>query len=168
MKEISRQEATNLLCRHRAAGFHLDDRVFREVERPGRLFLFSLESADELFRLVWQSTEEVRALAPVGSSRTVGDCAARLAGFRWRFEDLVDAGHQWFRRCLDIDRDFRHASFGYIAVTPVNEHEKRETPAGTHYIFDGVHKTIVLAKKLLRQEVDYVPVGAVLFTPRRD
>jgi hypothetical protein len=65
---------------------------------------------------------------------------------------------------LDLEID---SKLGWIALAVLLEAETRETPAGTYYIYDGVHKSIVLAKRLLRQEVQYKPLEALLLTPRR-
>jgi hypothetical protein len=53
-------------------------------------------------------------------------------------------------------------------VTPLIDGEKRDSPDGTYYVYDGVHKSIVLAKKLLRNELEFKPVELLLLTPRRN
>lgn len=131
------------------------------------MYLFPLPDATAFLALIWQSINEARPLVPVGQPRTLRDCAARLAPFGWRFERLVDEGYSWFAKCLDIDAAFDRSKFGWIALTPSNTSEQKETPQGTYYIYDGVHKSIVLAKKLLRREVEYAPLEALLLTPRR-
>ena len=49
---------------------------------------------------------------------------------------------------------------------PANDAEQRQSRTGTFYIFDGVHKTLVLATLLLRNLISYKPVNALLFVPR--
>ena len=68
---------------------------------------------------------------------------------------------------MNIDDRFDYSNVGCISLTPLNETESRETPSGTYYIYDGVHKSIVIAKKLLRRELGYRPLGALLLVPRR-
>jgi hypothetical protein len=68
---------------------------------------------------------------------------------------------------VDIDRAFDYGKVGLVGLTPVNGPERRETSAGSYYIYDGVHKSIVLAKRLLRGEIEYEPVQVLLLTPRR-
>jgi hypothetical protein len=131
------------------------------------MHLWTLPTARELFSLVWQSIDQTRPIGPVGHSRTLRDCALRLSGFGWQFESLVQAGFSGFQTCVDIDAAFDYSKFGWIVVTPLNSRETDETPEGSYYIFDGVHKSIVLAKRLLRQEVEYTSVEALLLTPRR-
>jgi hypothetical protein len=145
----------------------VDDRLRGEVDKPGEMFLDILATREEFLRLVWQSSAATRPLAPAGEPRTLLDCASRLSAFGWEFQSLVQAGFGWFRPCLDIDKAFDHGNVGLVALTPLIERERRETPAGSHYIYDGVHKSIVLAKRLLRGETGYEPVQVLLLTPRR-
>lgn len=60
---------------------------------------------------------------------------------------------------------FDYGKVGLVTLTPLNESERRETPEGNYYIYDGVHKSIVLAKRLLRGETEYEPVQVLLLTP---
>jgi len=122
------------LEQHRANGLHVDDRLFAEIEKPGEMLIGSVESREDLLNLVWQSIVDTRPLAPVGSTRTLGDCATRLSQFGWQFQTLVTSGFGWFKRCIDID---------------------------------DAHKSIVLAKKLLRNEITFQAVEVLLLTPRR-
>jgi hypothetical protein len=62
---------------------------------------------------------------------------------------------------------FTFARFGLVAVTPLVPSELTDTPHGSYYLYDGLHRAIVLAKKILRGEVLYVPVDALLLEPRR-
>ena len=68
---------------------------------------------------------------------------------------------------MDIDRAFDYDKVGFVALTTLNEPEPRESPVGSYYLYDGVHKSIVLAKRLLRGETRYEPVQVLLLTPRR-
>jgi len=66
-----------------------------------------------------------------------------------------------------MDKAFDFGKFGLVVLTVLTESEQRESPAGTYYIYDGVHKTIVLAEKLLRGEIKFKPIRVLLLTPRR-
>jgi hypothetical protein len=166
-QRVSSEEVLDKLRRHRAGGCHVDSRLFEEIQRPGRMYVLSLRAANEFFSLVWQSINAARPLVPVGQPRTLRDCAGRLAQYKWSFNRLVDAGYSWFGTCVDIDAGFDYSRFGWPALTLCNNSELQETPAGTYYIYDGVHKSIVLAKKLLNGEIEYKPLEALLLTPRR-
>ncbi len=155
------------LEQHQANGLHVDARLLAEIEKPGEMLIGSLESREDLLNLVWQSIDDTRPLAPVGSTRTLGDCATRLSHFGWQFHTLVTSGFGWFKRCIDIDAAFDYSKVGFLVLTPLVNSEKRETPQGTYYIYDGAHKSIVLAKKLLRNEITFQAVEVLLLTPRR-
>jgi hypothetical protein len=166
--ETTREAVSDRLRAHERRGFHVDSRLLREVDAPGCLSLLTLESQDEFLRLIWQATTDTRPLAPPGGARTLGDCAARLSAFQWSFRSLVEAGHSWFEKCISIDAEFVLDNIGWVAVTPSLPTELGETPHGTLYVYDGVHKALVLAKKLLHEEVSYTAVEALLLEPRRN
>ena len=132
------------------------------------MFAMTLMREDELLDLVWQSSPETCILAPPDQPRTLGDCALRLFQFGWAFDRLVEQGNPWFDTCTEIDKAFDYSKFGSIALTPLTPPEKAETPKGSYYIYDGVHRSIVLAKKLIRGAIEYKPVQAILFEPRRN
>jgi hypothetical protein len=167
MTKIDAASVRVILERHQASGFHVDDRLWREVDQPGEMFLGELATREEFLSLVWQSSDATRPLTPVGEPRTLFDCASRLSTFGWAFQNLVHTGIEWFRRCVDIDTAFDYGKLGLVALTPLNDPERRETPVGNYYIYDGVHKSIVLAKRLLHGEAGYEPVQVLLLTPRR-
>ena len=167
MVEIDSTQVRDALRRHEAAGCHVDHRLCREVEQPGQMFVVAIRAPDEFLRLVWQSISDARPLVPVDSPRTLRDCASRLRSFGWQFRTLVERGFPWFEKCVIIDVSFDYSKLGWIAVTPLIDGEKRDSPDGTYYVYDGVHKSIVLAKKLLRNELEFKPVELLLLTPRR-
>jgi len=167
MRSTSPAEVRSILERHKDAGFHVDSRLLEELERPGKLFVGVLSTSTELFRLVWQSIEAARPLVPVDEPRTLLDCATRLEPFGWSFEALVGQGYPWFEKCVRIDQSFDYSKLGCIAVTPLVEAEGNGNPRGSYYIYDGVHKSIVLAKRLLQRELEFRPVEVLLLTPRR-
>jgi hypothetical protein len=156
-----------ILESHQASGLHVDERLWREIDQPGEMFLGRLATKAEFLKLVWQAISDTRPLTPLGEPRTLFDCASRLSAFGWEFQRLVQAGFAWFRPCVDIDKAFDYGKVGLVALTPLNESEIRETARGNYYIYDGVHKSIVLAKRLLRGETEYEPVQVLLLTPRR-
>jgi hypothetical protein len=167
MRAIDSKHAREILDRHAVAGFHVDNRLIHQIEQPGKMFVLSVNVEDHFLRLVWQSIDEARPLVPVGFPRTLRDCATRLDLFDWQFRTLVESGYPWFERCVTIDESFDYSKLGWIAVTPLDDREKRDNPDGTYYIYDGVHKSLVLAKKLLRSELEFEPVELLLLIPRR-
>lgn len=146
MHAIDKTDVLHRLLSRRQSGFSVDDRLIKEIHEPGDLFLITLNSQKQFLNLVWQSTSATRPLTPIGSSRTLADCACRLEKFNWSFSELQRNGYSWFERCISLDAAFDFAKFDWIALVPMNQHERQENPLGNYYIFDGVHKTIVLAK----------------------
>src|SRR5450759_1711665 len=133
MKKVDAATVRSILDRHEASGFHVDDHLRGEVDKPGEMFLGTLATREEFLRLVWQSSDATRPLAPAGEPRALLDCASRLSAFGWECQPLVRAGLEWFRPCVDIDRAFDYGNIGMVALTPLIEPERRETPAGSYY-----------------------------------
>jgi hypothetical protein len=113
----------------------------------------------------WQESDPVRLLTQNCQSRTLRDVAQHLIGGAFTFESLTHSlglpssqhDPQWFETCLQIDRAFDFNRFGWLAVVAANDHERRQSPLGTFYLFGGVHKTLVLAKRLLQRETALSP-----------
>lgn len=166
-ESISREDVEARLNNHKQNGFHVDSRLLQAIFQPGQLSLLTLETEDEFLRLVWQAVDETRPLTPKAQPRSVKDCAFRLRFFGWSFEALVGHGFPWFQKCADIDLAFDFGKVGWIAVTPLLAGEQKETPHGSYYIYDGVHKSIVLAKRLLCRELHYCAMEVLLLEPRR-
>lgn len=174
MLEISPDIARAALKKREALGDHIDARLWHEIETPGHIYRLTLETVDELLRLIWQEADPARFLTPPGNPRTLRDVVGRLLQSGRSFEALVTnlgmprSEHQpeWFRPCVEIDCQFDMARFGWVVLTPATERELSQSPTGTYYIFDGIHKTLVLAKRLL-QGSPYRPVEALLLKPRR-
>jgi hypothetical protein len=174
MLEISHDIARAALKKREALGDHVDARLWREIEAPGRIYKLTLETADEFLLLIWQEADSARFLTPPAHPRTLRDVAERLLQSGHSFEALVTnlgmprSEHQpeWFRPCVEIDRQFDMTRFGWVVLTPATAGERNQSPTGTYYIFDGIHKTLVLATRLL-QGTPYQPVEALLLTPRR-
>ncbi len=112
MNKTDAASVRTILENHQASGLHVDDRLWYEIDQPGEMFLGRLATREEFLRLVWQSNHATRPLSPVGEPRTLFDCASRLSTFGWDFQTLVQAGFEWFRRCVDIDTAFDHGKLG--------------------------------------------------------
>ena len=54
-----------------------------------------------------------------------------------------------------------------LAVVPALDSERKESPQGTFYIYDGAHKSLVLAHRLLTAQAVYQSIEALLLIPRR-
>ena len=168
LRTLDAAEVKSQLESQQSHGCRISDRLHKEVDSPGERILVKAPTANEFLTLLWQSDSNTRLLAPDRNPRTVRDCAKRLANFGWRFQNLVSESNNWFQRCADIDENFDYAKLGWIVLTPLIPNERRETPDATFYIFEGVHRSIVLAKRLLREEEKYKPLDFLLLCPRRN
>src|SRR2546422_11510954 len=176
MRRISKTEVRHSLEERQRLGIRIDRRVFAAVDASAALFLLTLADEDSFLSLVWQQSDGVRLLAPHGRSRTLRDVAQRMRGASSTFEMLAsDLGRpkeehdpDWFRVCAKINAAFDFDRFGWVTVVPANDSERRQTPDGSLYIYDGVHKTLVLSKRLVSGETLFRPVEALLVLPRPD
>ena len=174
MNRIGKDVVLETLERRQAAGYHVDQRLLRGVNRTRSLFLLSMEDENSYLSLIWQESDPARLLTPAGHPRTLRDVATRLIESDRSFEMLShDLGFQrnqhqpeWFERCIPIDSDFNFEYFGWLAIVLPTGNERDQSPTGSFYIFDGIHKSLVLAKKLFNQEVVFQPIEALLLLPR--
>jgi len=155
------------------SGYHVDSRLFEKL-KCGCTFSITLEDADSFLSLIWQEIDDSRLLTPRGQPRTLRDVAHRLITRENTFEGLaqdqgLSAQHHkpaWFEKCIPIANNFSYEAFGFIAVVPATDAEQKQSPNGSFYIFDGTHKTIVLSTLLIKKQIKYKPVQAVLLIPR--
>jgi hypothetical protein len=175
MEEIPRSTAIAHLREHERRGFHVDTRVLDQVGAPGDLYLWRIESSNAFLSLIWQARDGSRLFTPSGQSRTLHDVGRRVLETGLTFSqlasnlDLPPTLHNpsWFTPCERIDNAFDYAAFGYVIVTSALPEELNESPTGSWYIYDGAHKTLVLAERLLAKQQEFVSLQALVLTPRR-
>jgi hypothetical protein len=176
MRQVNSSEVLKRLADREALGHHVDDRLIQAVKAPGDLFLFTLEDEKSFLSLICQEINPTRLLTPWGQPRTLGDVAGRMIEHSWTLSSLsrpmglMPAFHDpaAFVRFEALNAGFEISKFDFIAVTPANDSERRQSPSGTFYIYDGVHRTLVLAHRVMSRQLKYEPVQALLLTPRRD
>jgi hypothetical protein len=174
MKQTSNQIVRDSYSARIAAGYNVDSRLMREVER-GRIFSFTFEDVESFLSLIWQEIDDTRLLTPSGQPRTLRDVAERVLKSGHSLEKLAsDLGfpinqHKpaWFKKCVPIAQNFSYESFGFVATVPATDSERRQSPNGSFYIYDGIHKTLVLSILLVSQQIIYDPIQAILLIPRR-
>lgn len=174
MKQMSKDWTLQKIRERQKAGNHVDDRLVKAVKESEALFLLTLEDENSFLSLIWQEIDDTRLLTPPGESRTLRDIVHRMIDQSLTLEDLTsDLGKpehshkpEWFKKCLVINSDFDFNHFGWIAVVPAIDSERTQSPTGSFYIYDGVHKTLVLSKRLLSGETQFQPVEALLLLPR--
>jgi hypothetical protein len=176
MRQVTSSEVLERLSAREALGHHVDPRLIQAVNAPGNLFFFTLEDEKSFLSLIWQEINPTRLLTPWGQPRTLGDVAGRMIELSWTFSSLsrpmglMPTYHDpaAFESFKALDAGFDISKFDFIAVTPANDSEKRQSPSGTYYIYDGVHRALVLAHRVMNGQSKYQPVEALLLTPRRD
>jgi hypothetical protein len=175
MRRITPSEAHLFLDTHKQAKNHVDEALLNAIGRAeGELYRFRLEDEDSFLSLVWYQGAGVRLLAPDGAPRTLRDVAKRFIQRGFTFDALAGnlgfGGDEhepgFFEKCLPIDSCFNFGRFGWVAVVDANADERAQAPLGRFYIYDGLHRTLVLAKRLLTGEATYRPVEALYLTPR--
>jgi len=176
MRQIDQGEARQVLGNHQRAGHQVDSRLLKEIEREGQLYVFRVEDEATFLSLIWQESDPARMLTPNGQPRTLNDVAQRLLREGYTFESLSNciglprSEHhpEWFEPCIQIDAAFDFNQFGWVAVVAANDGERRQSPCGSFYLFDGMHKTLVLAKRLLKRETPFQVIEALYLVPRRN
>jgi hypothetical protein len=175
MRRIDAAEAHEVLTAQQRAGFHVDSRLLGEVNKNGQLYVFNLEDEESFLSLIWQESDPARLLTPRGEPRTLNDVGGRLLSNQHTFEALSKeiglprTQHQpeWFTKCLQIDANFDFNMFGWVTLVSPTDKERSQSPEGSFYVFDGIHKTLVLTKRLLKHETCFQPVQALFLVPRR-
>ncbi len=175
MIKLTKEQVSERFRRREANGDHVDSRLKRRLEKDTDFYEIILEDEDSFLSLIWQSVPKVHVVTPPGQARDLRSIANRMIGRGWTFERLSmgppieDGEHDpnWFIQCARISSGFDFSRFGEIAVRPINKHEEDTNPLGTFYIHDGNHKSLVLAVKILRMEIEFQPVSALLVRPSK-
>lgn len=173
MEKTDKDQILNELTLKQGRGEHVDSRLLASVRDSQALYLFRLYDEDSFLSLIWQEIDSTRLLTPRGQPRTLKEIGLRLRAWRG-FSELASAlglprtehRPEWFDRCVHIDTGFDYARFGWISVVHPTDSERRQSPSGSFYIYDGVHRAVVLAKRLLAQESEFQPLTALLIVPR--
>jgi hypothetical protein len=174
MRRIDSEQARRFLEEHRLADNKVDPTLIEAIAHGRELYLLRLEDQVSFLSLVWYQAPAVRLLVPDGEPRTLRDVAQRLIQRGHSFQALCNNSALpsgefepgFFKPCLEIDVGFDFRRFGWIAVVAAADEERAQSPLGSFYIYDGLHKSLVLAKRLLAGETTYQPVEALYLVPR--
>ena len=174
MRSIQKKEVLAKLLLMKSTGNHVNEHLFKAVDSSNALFLISLEDKATFLSLIWQTINQSRLLTPNYESRILYDVTKRMLENSWTFKKLSanlglpknQHNPEWFRTCFEIDKKFDFERFGWITIVPAKNCEQTESPKGSFYIYDGVHKSLVLSKRLLRNETEFQPIEALYILPR--
>jgi len=164
VKVISKDIALRRLKEREGSGMEVDDRLRTAIEIACVLLDGTIQDKTSFLSLIWHEIDGSRILTPSGQPRTLRDVARRMIENGWTFDKLslssgtVDCDPNWFSPCLGIYGDFDHGKLGWFAVTNVDDDIYRQSPNGSLYIYDGCHKALVYAYRLLTGVSQYEPV----------
>lgn len=164
LRTISKKEAEEELRTRENRGDHIDRRLRCGIKAACILLSGCLQDEESFLSLIWHEINDSRLLTPCGS-RTLKDVVQRMIEEDWCFKDLCSNlglpayKHNpcWFERCVRIDKCFDHSRLGWIAVTTVSDSIYSQSPEGSLYIYDGCHKALVYAHRLLTDKESYRP-----------
>ena len=177
MKQISREKLLQDIENMRRAGNSVDKRLLDRVSASeSNFYSLVLEDEESFLSMIWHELDATRLLTPCDKPRTLKHVLQRMIEKSLTFDALAKnlglPKHQhnpdWFKTCVSIDTQFNYDRFGWITIVPATDHEHKQSPCGTFYIYDGCHKTLVLGKWLLCDEIKFQPINAVLLVPRPD
>jgi hypothetical protein len=173
MEKVKKDEVLGELASKQGRGDHVDSRLIASIREAESLYLFCLHDEDSFLSIIWQEINSTRLLTPKGQPRTLKEIGDRLRawhGFPHLASalDLPSTEHcpSWFDRCIQIDKAFDYDHFGWISVVHPTDGERNQSPGGSFYIYDGAHRAVVLAKRLIAKESIFQPVTALLIVPR--
>jgi len=158
----------------RAALHHVDPSVDGVVQGAEEIYLVRFQDAERFLALIWPEVDGSRILSLPEEPHTLRDVAHRMIYNSWTFEELTeDMGlplgehdPELFAKSRYLDENFDYGKFGILILAPSTEEEREQSPDGSFYIYDGFHRTLVLARRLLLEEESYQQVPAFLVIPR--
>jgi hypothetical protein len=174
MQRISRANALALIADTRDSRHHVDPYVDGVVEEAKKIYRVKFQDSERFLGLIWPEAPGALLLTPPDESRTLREVANRIIYNSWTFEDLCqDMGltpdlhdPDLFVKSRYLDEKFDYDKFGLLILAPPTEDEEELCPDGSFYIYDGFHRALVLAKRLLEEEVEYEQVTGILVIPR--
>jgi hypothetical protein len=174
MSRVKRAEAFQLIMETRDALHHVDPYVDDVVENAKKIYHVRFQDDERFLALIFPEVNGCQAIAPLKESRTLRDVANRMIYNDWTFEDLNENlgfspkqhDPELFVKTRYLDENFDYDKFGLLILAPSTEEERDQSPTGSFYIYDGFHRSLVLAKRLLLEEVEYKQVSGILVIPR--
>ena len=171
---ISNNELSEKIAEHEQKNLKVDQRFKNLLDTDKhRYYTHQIEEINDFYNLIWCEIRATRILSN-GESRTLRDIANRFIECKLTFEDLVDGTVEdtstykpgWYKKCLPINNGFEYENFGWLAVHDASQKEINQSPNGKYYIYDGSHKSLVLAIKLFTGEEEFQPVDVIYIDPK--
>lgn len=170
------ERALEYVVLHRNAGHHVDSRVHRLLLERNPVEELHIEDEERFLKLQFHCNPASRLLAPLGEPRTLFDVASRMIKYDLTFESLTRRHEafessihkpEWFEPCLKIQKaGIDPESFGCLFLMGLTEHELERTPSASYSIYDGTHRSLVMAYMVMTGATQFSGVNAFLFNPR--
>ncbi len=142
------------------------------IKESRSFFQLRIPDEESFLALIWQDIPQSKILTPRGG-RTLQDVAQRMHNRGLSFRSLVDGQAQgdrynpsWFKSCVELESHFDYEQFRCLILVHPTDREREQNPGGSMYIYEGVHRSLVLAHLLLMQRIIYRPVEAIFLLPR--
>ncbi len=166
-------ELSNKLNELNNSGLHVNNKVIKAIKNAINIKKIML-SEDEFFNLVWIQINGVRILSEKNKPRTLKDIVNKMNKNNYDFQflasnqifDQINHDLSWFEKCNNIYANFNFNKFKYLFLYSLNENERSSSPNGSYYLFDGNHKSLVYAKKIIDGDLKYKEIKAYMIEPR--
>lgn len=172
----STERAKTYVKVHTEDGHHIDGRVRLLLEAGNPVEQISLTSPEEFLRLQFHANDASRLLTPACKPRTLKDVIDRMIVSNWNFELLTSTldgfdrschHPEWFEQCRWIEQTgFSFESFGSIFLMDLVHDEASQSPLANYSLYDGTHRSLVLASRVVQSSALYQPINAFVFRPR--
>jgi hypothetical protein len=141
----------------------------------------TIETAGDLFALKIRDQKPVKRLLDAAPSHCLGEVVQQMINKNWTFQQLVDEAadketKEWFAKCVVRESDFSLDKMGPLAIHPRKglkenapdlKSSVKVTDLNPFEFYEGQHRALVLAKKLLEGGIQFTPLTAIYLYPDR-
>jgi hypothetical protein len=161
-------ECPMVRCNHR----HSLRDILIEQPQKGLIFDAEIDRLDSFLRLELRYQSVTGAIASMSESLQLGQIIGRMHANRQDFRILANeqedpTKREWFTRVADIIKNFSYADFGLIALEPAVAGLLKPDETHCYSIFEGQHRSLALAWRVVEDVKSFRPIRALLLFPRR-
>lgn len=157
-----------------AKNLHVDSRVIRLLNEGNIVYPVRFITSDNFLKLIFHEVDDSRLLTPPGMRRSLKDIIIRMKGSGWHIDDLSKQLNlpsnmhdpNWFKQCFEIYKTFDEKKFTPLYLMESTLPEIAQTPGSPYHIYDGTHRSLVFAWKIMVEDYQFFPIQAYLFKPR--
>jgi len=144
------------------------------IEDPpkGPIFGAEIDRPDVFLKLNLRYQKVTHPIAPLDDSLELEQIIGRMRDSQQDFRTLANEQddpnkRKWFTRVADIIQKFSYEDFGLIALEPSAPGLLKPEEATCYSIFEGQHRSLALAWRLMGDIQSFKPIQALLLFPRR-